>query len=280
MRSSVTGFKLVSVFTAALIIHPSLGWGGTVDNVPTSPPTADDRHLVEPDRLLTTLPNGRQLEILIGHAADEHLQNLLSRRGPQYAKAHALMQARGWKPAHHAVIMRTLRAIPMKGSIHQSPGIAYVQSTPIDIAEGEVVFESWDDGDPTTWEGTMYAWNYSTGGEALHEGQFDTIVNDALWEDAVWSHPGDPAYRDVSFQERNQPMTHAAKGLRSSRSGPVFAQFSGKRLMRDWLICVAFGLGSVLIQCSISGPLYVECIAAGFAATVIYCAWQAILGNL
>jgi len=89
------------------------------------------------------------------------------------AKAAAKLASKGWKPAD-ALAVVTLQAEPGGGGAAAVarriwdalvPALAAqtVHSNGEGPFEGVVVYESWDDGDETTWEGMSYFENYDTG---------------------------------------------------------------------------------------------------------------------
>ncbi|HYT77192.1 MAG TPA: hypothetical protein VEL79_20720, partial [Vicinamibacterales bacterium] len=86
-------------------------------------------------------------------------------------------QKRGWKPT-----ARTL--YQSRGQRPLGPGlrpIALLQNLGLSTSDGEMLVWDWDDGNPTTAEGTVWVHSYYTGNETLFNVQFAGDTYDNMW---------------------------------------------------------------------------------------------------
>lgn len=152
--------------------------------------------------IIQVSPNGRTaVEKLTGEPARAHLRNLKARRGKGFLDADTRLRARGFRQTENVVVLRSVslvagRAIPRNGT-------ALVEDT-ISTGDGELVFWSWDDGDDSTWEGSIYMCSYSPEADLLADAQLDisTGLNpEPIWEETIYHNvPRDPIYQETSFE--------------------------------------------------------------------------------
>lgn len=224
---------------------------------------------------------GSVIEVLTGEAASNHLRNLKARRVKAFETSDLSLRSRGWRPTGHAVVMRTLRPANARRDSSADSGIALVQNIYTD--EGEVVFSSWTDGDNQTWEGEMWAINYSTGGEVLQEGQIDSLTHDVTYESTVWSKAG---ARDKDPVNLYRPQAKQGSGILLAKNADFVRDPSIKlvvdmrKFFKDWIGCTLVGCGTSVAGCYFSGPLYIECVVVLCAVSKDLCALNAIIQQL
>ncbi|HEX2833713.1 MAG TPA: hypothetical protein VHW00_11935 [Thermoanaerobaculia bacterium] len=224
------------------------------------------------DRISGESSHAEPVQILRGAEAKAHLAELKSKRPSVFRMAERRMSARGYRPTEQVVVLRTARTEP---SLYQP-----TQSIP--TSEGEIVFWSWDDGDDSTWEGTMYISRYSNGAEMLQEAQFDiaTATPSVMFESTIWKHlPGLEYAAGDDPNVQGSPVLMAS--LRGATATPqIELATSMPRPAREWLGCVVNGCLVGAIACAFSGPAYPECVVLVCAAVKLGCTVQIILTYL
>lgn len=130
------------------------------------------------------------VEKLRGDAALAHLYNLRARRPHALTAATSKLTARGFSPTATVYVERLI-------GLAQSPGegpessLRLAQSYSEQSSSGEIVFWSWDDGQPNTWEGSIYIEIYSNGAASSWEGQIYSGSTDHPWVyyQKTWEQP-------------------------------------------------------------------------------------------
>lgn len=97
------------------------------------------------------------------------------------------MADRGATPTEEVLVLRSLALASIVSESSMSPG-SLLQSVAIGDASGEMVFWSWDDGDPNTWEGQVYVAHYAEEYEGIFDVQFHvaSVPFSLSWADLVW----------------------------------------------------------------------------------------------
>jgi hypothetical protein len=209
--------------------------------------------------------DGKDVEVLTGKAALSHFKNLKAKSPKAFDKSVTHLQERGFTPTESVVVIR---------SIHT--GIVPTQSS-VETSEGEIVFWSWTDGDPSTWEGSMYATKYATGQETVYDGQIDTPTNDVRWEYMSYDTPRQ-RYQTTQTQPENEGI-YLLASLRSPRSAGIETIATSRPKIREWVGCVVGGCMALGMGCVLSGPLYPECVILGCAGTKAGCTASWIINN-
>jgi hypothetical protein len=210
------------------------------------------------------------VEILTGTEATGHLQALQTRRHASFEKAAALLRKRGFVPTDHAFVMRprhhvrdtTRRALP-----------------PFELAEfssetsdGEFDVWSWDDGDPGTWEGTIYAENYHNGSWVQFNAQIDISTGaESIWDEVVGGYD---AADDSGPVDRASLKARQATAILASLEHSVPTQ-SGIHAVRwdaqTFYGCALKGCLAAAVGCIFSGPAWPECFFVGCTTAISYC---------
>lgn len=110
----------------------------------------------------------------------DHLQRLLSsgRTGPGLQRAAHVLASKGYTATDQVYVQRT----SSRGSSPASSfGVKYdlPLTFPLKVGQtfattdGELVFWSWNDGDPWTWEGTIFGQRYADGAYHIADGQIN-----------------------------------------------------------------------------------------------------------
>ena len=216
------------------------------------------------------------VEVLRGQAANAHLLNLMAKRPAAFEAAQSRLQSRGLKPTDNVVVVRTLAlGEPLATSVPQSTLIT--RDVSVGDASGEMVFWSWDDGNPNTWEGSIYVDHYSQDYQALFEGQLliPTSNYDWNWGSRIWqsreprliemlgdpTHPGAP---DESVAAN--PATPFGVDIGSTAGSGLSTRAIRDRIpgyLRCWLGGVIGGCTTVGWTCIGSGLGWPACFALG-----------------
>lgn len=172
----------------ALLLGVLPGWaGGTTLVVPAASQEIDVGCGTSDTDIVFDAARGVSIERFRGQAARTHLLNLMARHPAQFAKAHAAMSDRGATPTEEVFVLRSLALADPVTESSSTPGLV-PQSVVIGDASGEMVFWSWDDGDPNTWEGQIYVAHYAEQYEGIYDIQF--VVASApfslSWASLVW----------------------------------------------------------------------------------------------
>lgn len=203
----------------------------------------------EDERVVRVGPN-ILLQQLKGDAALAHLANLMSRRPNALGAARADLVQRGFRETDEVYVERILRL-----SVADSfgPGaIVPAQDYWEQNAQGEIVFWSFDDGDDSTWEGTIYFEEYSTGIASQTNGQIDASNQQHEWvfHNLVWSSGrpgGPPPYRPSAFM-------------------PATVILAGGGGWSAWANCwrqnVVGGCGAAAVGCISVGPGWPACFGS------------------
>ena len=271
---------LVVVLIVAVIHAPTVQAA-----LPSSGAAKQSRHGSNVYQRLASDDGRNTVQVLTGREALDHLKNLQARRPGPFAEAGQRLRAKGWTPTEHVLVVRTVRkAITSRNGYGP---ILPAQTTTIDTDEGEVVFWSWDDGDPLTWEGEMWAQRYSDGAEALTAPQADTEQHYVTSEELIYWHSPtveNPVGRHDTGGSRT-PMIQRAKWSGNS-AGPILLTqerrkpVDARQFVKDYLSCVLVSCGGGLVGCMFSGPLYIECITLNCAAFITLCALGEIIKRL
>lgn len=216
--------------------------------------------------------NGRGIEVLEGVEAKRHLENLMSRRPAAWARAKADLLARGFTPTDIVVVHRSIRQVKGPAAARE-PHVQLASETQIQDSDGEIVFWSWDDGDDSTWEGSMYMSDYEYSSEALSNTQLwiaDEESHYPLWEENIYYDGGTtPGPIDKAR------INHARDGIQlvSFSSGGNFklVQSSVHRLVQDWGWCAASMCGGAILGCRATGPKYPVCVKFNCSLGAISC---------
>ncbi len=233
----------------------------------------------------TQLPNGETLELLLNDAAFAHVRNLKARNPKAFAASERLMRSKGWRPTNTVVVMRTLA--PARSSGHDTSGVELAES--IYLPEGEVVFTTWDDGNPATWEGELYAVNYQTQGVAINIGQMERASHSVLSETNVWYEPG-PLVQNLALHHQSSYDTGvriagtivspATSGVRLVQRNQDGSPSLVGGLLKAWAACFVSICGMVLVSCTLGNGAYIPCVVILCYAAKTVCAVVAIIVNI
>lgn len=223
------------------------------------------------------------VEVLHGAQALAHLKNLKARRAAAFALATKLMEGRGFKPTDIVTVIRSTSAARLSPSGTRSD-LQRVQTGASD-SSGEVDLWSWDDGDPSTWEGVVYFEDYSTGASFTGNTQIDISGSESvLWEQQVSYSSGggsiDRRFTSLTPLENGGPAVQIASVSPDFAADlvarqPVFRVQAGARIM-NFLICFINRCIVHVTQCRMSGPFWADCSIGFCAVDAIICAVGAL----
>jgi hypothetical protein len=244
----------------------------------------DSVHVVQTDRDIErqVVGNGSVLESLKGEAAVGYLKSLQMRKPQGFRAAEAKLRQRGYQPTDTINVHRLLSGRFAASSLGACPA----QTTASDGVT-EIVMWSWDDGDPSTWEGEVYMSTTQADGshsEILSDTQLSIPSAEAfasVWKDVVYedSTPaGGPEYRYAKMQ---MPRTERAGQSRfmstvSSR-GMHRAAVRVPAPVKKAFACALATCTVVAAGCWLSGVAFPGCFTAGCTITVLGCVLQQLL---
>lgn len=232
-------------------------------------------------------PDGRRaMEVITGSTALSVLQNLKARHRAHIEKAAARLREKGYTMTSEVVVVRQ---IDLQARKHRS-GAIQPASDSYSTSDGEIIFWSWDDGDDSTWEGTVYVANYGNGGYTYIDGQIDTLHDELapVWEDTIYYYGGsggDPCVENCEpiYQTRNlfgddKPIQLAS--LMSDLRYAVHNELEPAEYhrvhhlgahLRSWGKCFLVSCGVSATTCRWAGPAWGKCALAGCGASAILC---------
>lgn len=221
-----------------------------------------------------------EIETLTGPAAVAHLRNLQRKRAKAFDKAAQIMRERSFKPTDFVYVQRSVAA---DSSLR-------VSDSSISSPEGELVLWSWDDGDPYTWEGTVFMAAYGDHyAESLSNAQLDIASEatfDTTWEVLVDWYGDYRGPRDLDPVARRS--TRRGDGgiqlisLRSSeyellQSQPPQQPKPPMNPVKKWAICAGGACAGAAATCWITGPLFGACFNARCTGGSLACAVTLVL---
>jgi hypothetical protein len=319
MRNPARRFGLTLTATArptgwsalVLLVVATFGLAGCADQAPITPPSLQQaaapsgpvatgpERAEQSERRVTQLPDGRVLEELHGEAASRHLRQLMSRRPEAFANVS--LQDRGFRPSEEVVVQRLGRRThaPIGWDGFADPGNPFFVFAQSDdyaewSADGEIIFWSWDNGNPATWEGVIWFADYTTGVAGTNEAQVDissTSTHELVFlentYDAGGGGGGGGGLEPMEPMLMGNPARCATGGVRFASLGagstwvsPGYALAYGGWSWRRWGGCtVSWGVGGcagAATGCALSGPGWAKCTGAfcagAFVASAIGCA--------
>jgi hypothetical protein len=155
---------------------------------------------------------GKKTEVLKGDAAKLRVLQLLS-KNKAFRRAMKDMEKLGKKPnwdlsavilrGEHAIAAAKSGVVPDEPTMFRRASYAAPQETFYDT-EGEMTFVTYD-GPEHTWDGTVYAYDYSTGETQVYDG----VIYDYYMEDPINWQVTDEIYYppDGSDPVRSEPCT-------------------------------------------------------------------------
>jgi hypothetical protein len=217
------------------------------------------------------------VEKLRGDVALAHLYNLRARRPDALTAAASKLAARGFSPTETVYVERL---IGLAQSPEQGPGssLRLAQNYSEQNSSGEIVFWSWDDGQPNTWEGSIYIEIYSNGAASSWEGQIYSGTSDHPWVYyyKTWEqqpHPPLPTLWDAP----PLPGGIVTAAMKSPFHGPpgeimLVPSFSG--WARCWRKCVVAWCSAAALGCLGATVTWPACWGATCTGAELGCGLQ------
>jgi len=231
-----------------------------------------------------------------GASARAHLRELRRKSKKGFGVATADLRRRGYRPTDHVYVSKVIRFASLNPSEARSGSVLRTSMRPQQYSEqfqeGEVTFWSWDDGYDGTWEGVLYAENYSNGGWQTHEAQLNIEVDGnywTVWHDRVAGEGGGGAPLPVSLDQEQESgdflgqfVTAVNQDKRSSefvtlRASGVSAAASSSFVSFgpiDYYWCAFWGCLGAAVGCGFLGPAAPPCFFATCTAVLIGCIAQ------
>lgn len=151
-----------------------------------------------------------------------------------------------------------------------------------------MIFWSWDDGDPSTWEGQIYVANYEHDFEALLETQFaiGSVPYSVVWGGMIWSRRGPyQQFPDAASTGGDETfgteflaslLAGGGPGLLAGGDEPPKPKPKAQHYLECWLGGMGSGCFAGAVRCLLTGPAWVvcfltDCMAWTPLATSIFC---------
>lgn len=249
------------VLAVATALSPAFASSNSANHhqTPTPAPSAP---AASPERSFEQTGPATGFETLRGEAAMNHIANWKAKRPGEFRRATEQMIARGYRPTQIAVVVRSLHLTSDGWVPAKNLGPYRRAQTTVQAAEGEVIFWSWDDGDPTTWEGTIHCENYTSGVTVDLDDQADITTDNPFVISEI-----------TTFEERHDP--YEIRLPRHESRGEIYPVLD--RANKRFLGCIIGGLVGSAMGCAITGAAWLPCFVAGATATVIGCLIQRII---
>lgn len=266
------------VAALAVLLSALPAWAA--EEAPVASPSA---HLLEagcraPDsEVVLDADRGISVERVQGEAARTHLLNLMASHPEPFASARSTLAERGANPTEQVFVLRSLALADPVPALSKAPGSS-PDSVAIGDGSGEMIFWSWDDGDPSTWEGQIYVANYEHDFEAILETQFaiGSVPYSVVWGSTIWSRRG-PYQQFPDATSTGGDATFGAESLVSllASGGPgVLAggdepprpEPRAQHYLNCWLEGVGGGCATAAVACLVSGPVWIVCFLEGCLA--------------
>jgi len=201
---------------------------------------------------------GGNIEHLTGADGRRYMENLRSRHPGVFERAAADLKNRGYKDTGDIEVFRTVRTARNRFDKHRGPN--YLVDT-LSSSEGEIVYWAWDDGDPTTWEGSVYLLEYTSGNWI--DGNCQTYVDEGREWTETWHafiDAGGPGIDRGPYQTKMHPPRDSGGDVLFAVASSVPAAAQDVYLVRiDWLLvqrkwedwswCTAFGCAGTTVAC-------------------------------
>lgn len=241
--------------------------------IATNSRNADVRRIETPD-------GKRIVEVIVGETAQAHLQNAKLRRSSAFEKAAQVLRQRGYKRTNEVVVLRTLDKQAWLRSQQSIQPVEDYAST----EDGEIIFWSWDDGDDTTWEGSVYIEKYDTGGYVMLDGQLDPGYSDIppVWEETIEYYGGGGGGEDGPREPMLQTLLDQ-KPIKLASLSDISAAINRnvgdndiqlvqwRAYLRDWGKCFGPNCAVAIGTCRYSGPFWAKCSLAGCGIAAVAC---------
>ena len=200
------------------------------------------------------------VEKLEGTAAVEHLAALRAEKAKLFRKAEARMLERGFKSTDIVAVART-----------EQKGIQPAQST-YSNSSGEILIWSWDDGDDSTWEGTIYVEDYARGGTALWDVQLDVSTNtpQTLWSEYLGGKEAD-ATKFASAADSPVPQIASLHGGLPAPQIDLVQLRDRRYNVADFLECVLDGCSYAAMYCLTDGGNWGACMLLRCGSWALAC---------
>jgi hypothetical protein len=222
-------------------------------------------------------PNVTRLQ---GSAAMAHVEEIQSKHPAAFRKAVEELKKRGFRPTEQALGM--VHSGQAKGVSFPPNGIQLVQ-TSWSGDQGEIDWWSWDDGYDGTWEGVLYAENYSTGVSATFDLQINIETDGNYW--TVFEDCTGVEYRDGGPKEVRAPQRSTSDtGIRLAATHNFIPQLLSTMHVnrvpgqpyalvaaRGYYKCAFFWCLGAAVGCSFTGPAAPGCFMGGCTTAMIGC---------
>lgn len=230
---------------------------------------------------------GISVERVQGEAARTHLLNLMARHPEPFASARSTLAERGAHPTEQVFVLRSLALADPVPALSKAPGSS-PDSVAIGDGNGEMIFWSWDDGDPSTWEGQIYVANYEHDFEAILETQFaiGSVPYSVVWGSTIWSRRGPyQQFPDAASTGGDETfgteflaslLSNGGPGVLAGGDEPPRPKPKAQHYLECWLGGMGSGCFAGAVRCLLTGPAWVvcfltDCMAWTPLATSIWC---------
>ena len=224
----------------------------------------------------------------------------MSRHPGRFSESERTLMEKGFWRTGDVVVLRsvTLGATESATELVTELDTARSNGPSISSSEGEIVFTSWDDGDPSTWEGSIFMASYAPAADLLTNVQLDISdgTTDTVWEEVVYVNPPTP---EPEYQMMRQHASDASPGanratVATSESDtanedppptptPTPSPTPGpapKSPARVWVECTVGSCSAAAFGCAFLGPAWGECFGIACSSAAVGCAVQGALNAI
>ena len=223
----------------------------------------------------------RATEVIDGHRARLHFAELKARYEDRFVDAGQAHESRGFWPTQQVVVFRTISYASTAGT-GEDGSSAVVPVTTVSTGDGEVVMHSWDDGNPGTWEGTMYVQDYQTGNWAGYDVQYDITTEEVepIYAESYGSGgPGRDPFPVRLTHPRSTGVKLAALSVGEKALIPIQCGMCNYYMIyhTDFGRCFSSGAAGCVVACRLAGAGWPECAGACAGGILVTCALQNLM---
>lgn len=224
------------------------------------------------ERTLVQISTNEAVEMLVGQLAREYVAGFSPEKVGRLYGPSSELERRGFQPTDLTVVLRSMTRDPRTGAwVGGAVSGRIAPTTSGASSEGEIVLVSWDDGDDTTWEGTTYAENYSTGSWRSWESQADISGSQGftIWEITTGGgggggDPEDPGplveFPMLDNQHRPQLASLTPEHALQHSGASFFTPVQEGASWSEFLMCSLAGCYSCYKVCRLTGPMFWFCM--------------------
>lgn len=241
-----------------------------------------------------------QVERFQGEEARRYLNTRIAQNASfkaAYERSQQQMLARGYMATWTVYVERRFTRKPvdrsLQGRVRQLMDVIVSPVSAQGYSEssesGEFIVSAWDDGNPDTWEGSVYVHRYSDGAWRLFDMQLDAGTSEAAANDPYYNNfldgrggggPGGPLPINGPLDRGPRAVfvnlvgadTDVARLEAANITATANAQCDWLCQAGQWARCTRHGCVGSAIACTRTGPLWLPCFGAVCTGVQVVCA--------